>query len=158
MPVNIEPLTAAEDVEWCARVMSASEPCITLGRAYRACHSVLNNPSKECYLIRQGRERAGLLILDMNGPFPGYIQSVCLAAEARGRGIGSEAIRWAEERIFRASPNVFICVSSFNPEAQRLYERLGFEHVGVLHQLIVPGHDERLLRKTRGPWTEFQRT
>jgi hypothetical protein len=37
-----------------------------------------------------------------------------------------------------------------------LYERLGFEAVGVLRELIVPGHDEVLLRKTRGPWKEFR--
>ena len=32
---------------------------------------------------------------------------------------------WAEARILRESPNVFICVSSFNPDARRLYERQG---------------------------------
>ena len=35
-------------------------------------------------------------------------------------------IRWAENRIFRDSPNAFICVSSFNAGARRLYEELGF--------------------------------
>jgi len=66
-------------------------------------------------------------------------------------------IRWAEDRIFRDSPNVFICVSSFNPGARRLYERLGFEEVGVLRAFAVADHDEVLLRKTCGSWSEFQR-
>jgi len=67
-------------------------------------------------------------------------------------------IRWAERRIARDSPNVFICVSSFNLNACRLYERLGFEPVGVLRNLIVSGHDEILLRKTHGSWAEFRKS
>ena len=38
----------------------------------------------------------------------------------------------------------------------RFYERRGFEFVGVLRELIIPGHDEILLRKTRGTWTAFR--
>ena len=60
--------------------------------------------------------------------------------------------------IFRDSPNVFICVSSFNAGARRLYERLGFELVGTLRELHVPGHDELLLRKTTGSWKTFEQT
>jgi [ribosomal protein S18]-alanine N-acetyltransferase len=57
-----------------------------------------------------------------------------------------------------ASPSgrVNICVSSFNTAARRLYERLGFQQVGVLRDFIVVGHDEILLRKTRGAWADFQ--
>jgi len=33
----------------------------------------------------------------------------------------------------------------------------GFEQFGVLREFVVPGHDEVLLRKTRGPWTAFHR-
>jgi [ribosomal protein S18]-alanine N-acetyltransferase len=98
------------------------------------------------------------VIIDMRGLLRGYVQTVCVRADRRGEGLGSRLVRYAEDRIFRESPNVFICVSSFNPDARRLYERLGFEPIGSLRELIVPGHDELLLRKTRGPWTEFQRT
>ena len=56
------------------------------------------------------------------------------------------------------SPDAFNCVSSFNAGARRLYERLGFEPAGELRELIVPGCDELLLRKTRGPWSEFRQT
>lgn len=57
----------------------------------------------------------------------------------------------AEERILRDVPNVFVCVSSFNTEARRLYLRLGYEPVGELKDYIVAGHSELLLRKTTGP-------
>jgi ribosomal protein S18 acetylase RimI-like enzyme len=50
---------------------------------------------------------------------------------------------------------VFLCVSSFNTAARRLYERLGFEVVGRFPDFIVRDHDELLLRRTTGPWAEF---
>jgi ribosomal protein S18 acetylase RimI-like enzyme len=64
-------------------------------------------------------------------------------------------MRFAEERIFRQSPNVFLCVSSFNRRAQKFYERLGYACVGELTDFLVPGHSEILLRKTRGPLLAF---
>jgi ribosomal-protein-alanine N-acetyltransferase len=156
MTLDIEPLTARDDIEWCAQTMATNEPWQTLGRDYNGCVGVLSNAGKERYLIRAGGERAGLLILDMTGPLPGYIQTICVAGGVRNRGVGSAALAWAEERIFRDSPNVFMCVSSFNHEAQRLYQRLGFEHIGTLRSFVVDEHDEWLLRKTRGSWSGFR--
>jgi len=66
-------------------------------------------------------------------------------------------MRFAEERIFRESPNVFLCVSSFNPRAKALYERLGYEAVGELNDYIVRGHSEHIFRKTIGPIREFRK-
>jgi hypothetical protein len=66
-------------------------------------------------------------------------------------GLGTRLIGFAEERIFREWPNVFLCVSSFNPDARRLYERLGYQAIGTLTDYIVAGCDEILMRKTRGP-------
>jgi ribosomal protein S18 acetylase RimI-like enzyme len=63
---------------------------------------------------------------------------------------------FAERRILAETPNVFICVSSFNDGARRLYERLGYEVVGELKDYIVAGHSEILLRKTIGPLTGFR--
>jgi ribosomal protein S18 acetylase RimI-like enzyme len=157
MTLNIDPLTSRDDLEWCARVMAENEPWRTLKRDYGSSLDVLSNPLKERYVVRADGSRVGLLILDMTGPFPGYIQTIGIAPEARNRGIGTRTLAWAEERIFRESPNVFICVSSFNPDAQRLYARRGFEKIGVLKHYIVDEHDEWLLRKTRGSWDAFRR-
>ena len=57
----------------------------------------------------------------------------------------------AEEIIFSYSPNVFLCVSSFNKKAKRFYERLGYKRVGILKDFLIKGADEYLLRKTKGP-------
>ena len=52
---------------------------------------------------------------------------------------------------------MFICVSSFNPGAQRFYRSLGYETIGELKDFVVRGHSEILLRKTIAPWREFKK-
>jgi [ribosomal protein S18]-alanine N-acetyltransferase len=156
MDVRIEPLSSAGDLEWCAQLMAASEPWITLRRDLDACRAALSNPVKERYIVRDGDERVGLLILDMTGPFPGYVQSIAVAPAARNRGIGTRVLQWAEERILRDSPNVFMCVSSFNPDALRLYRRVGYQVIGTLQGFVVDEHDEFLLQKRRGSWEAFR--
>ena len=70
---------------------------------------------------------------------------------------GYALLSFAEERIFAVSPNVFLCVSAFNPRARQLYERRGFRHVGTLSDYIVAGIDEHLMRKTIGPIDGYKR-
>jgi len=147
----IRTLAGRAEAEACARIMSGSEPWITLGRGYDASLALLESPDRECYVALADGAVVGFLILNMQGAFVGYLQTVCVAAEARGRGIGTELVRFAEERIFRESPNVFLCVSSFNPDARRLYERLGYVLVGELTDYLVRTHAELLYRKTIGP-------
>jgi len=89
----------------------------------------------------------------MQGAFVGYIQSVVVRDDCRG--LGTALITLAERRILRDAPNVFICASSFNAPARRLYERLGYTVVGELTDYIVRAHSETLLRKTTGPLAEF---
>jgi hypothetical protein len=96
-------------------------------------------------------ERAGFLIISMQGAFVGYVQLLGVADKFRGQGVGRELIGFAEQRIFRETPNVFICVSDFNQEAQRFYAKAGYQRVGELRDFIVAGRAEFLLRKTIGP-------
>lgn len=143
------------DLRACARFMAGDGPWKVLGRDYKACLRAASAPMREVYAAREAGQALGFIILQMTGTFRGYIQAVCVAPEARGRGIGTMMISFAEERIFRESPNVFICVSSFNRGAQRLYRRLGYTKTGTLKDFIVKGYDEFLLRKTLGPLNEF---
>jgi ribosomal protein S18 acetylase RimI-like enzyme len=137
--------------------MANSEPWITLRRDYDASLKILIDPSREVHLAMVGDEIVGFTILNMQGAFVGYLQSVCVAPQWRGKGIGSELMDYVEKRILSENPNVFICVSSFNERVQKLYERRGYEVVGELKNWIVPGHSEILLRKTIAPLTEFKR-
>ena len=118
----------------------------------------MRDETKERYvaLTEDGRP-AGFVIVNMAGAFVGYIQTVCVAADMRGQGVGARLLRFAEERVYRDSPNVFMCVSSFNDRARKLYERVGYQVVGELTDYLVRGHSEILMRKSLGSLDEFYR-
>ncbi len=156
--LEIRPLGSPEEARACARMMAGSEPWVTLGRGYEESLALVSDSSREMYVASQDGRVLGFLILNMAGAFVGYVQTICVAEVARSRGIGSRLLQFAEERVFRESPNVFLCVSSFNPRARALYERLGYELVGELTDYIVSGHSEHLLRKTIGPIRDFRRS
>lgn len=139
------------DVHACASLMSASEPWTTIGRTYEESAALLGDPSKEVYVAYDGDRFLGFIILIVRGALVGYIQIIAVEPEARSSGVGSTLVRYAEERIFAEFPNVFLCVSSFNPRARALYERLGYAIVGELKDYLVSGASEFLMRKTIGP-------
>jgi ribosomal protein S18 acetylase RimI-like enzyme len=151
----IAPLASDAEAQWCARLMSSSEPWITLGRSYADSLERMRNSDKERYVARLGAVLAGFVVLNLQGAFVGYLQTICVSPEFRGRGIGTKLVEFAEKRIFTDSPNVFLCVSSFNHEARRLYERLGYKMIGALGDYVVRDHSELLLRKTTGPIADF---
>ena len=152
MEWTIARLETEADAKACARLMASSEPWLTLGRTYEASLAIIRDPTREVFVLRDGTEKlSGFLILCLTGAFVGYIQTICIDPDCRGQGLGSRLLAFAEERILSQFPNVFMCVSSFNHDARRLYERLGYRAVGELSDYIVAGHSEILLRKTLGP-------
>ena len=153
----IRPLRPGDESRRCARMMAASEPWITLKRGYVESLAIVEGRDREVHVALEDGELRGFLILNMAGAFAGYIQTVCVAPEARSRGIGTRLVRFAEARVFRESPNVFLCVSSFNPRARALYRRLGYARVGELPDFLIPGHSEVIFRKTIGSFDEFKR-
>jgi len=157
MTLEVRKLGGEQEAAECARWMAASEPWITLGRGVDSALRLLAIPTKEAWVAEDAGVLQGLIVLDLTGPLPGYIQVICVRPDSRGRGVGRELIRFAERRVFEHSPNLFLCVSSFNHPAQRFYAQLGYEVVGALKDFLVAGHDEILLRKTLGPWTEYRR-
>jgi [ribosomal protein S18]-alanine N-acetyltransferase len=152
----IQRLQTEAEAQTCARMMASSEPWLTLGRGYDASLRILQDPTREVYVARNPTGIVGFIILCMTGAFVGYIQTVLIDRDHRGGGLGSQLLQFAEQRILRESPNIFMCVSSFNPDAQRLYQRLGYRVVGELTDYIVAGHSEILLRKTVGPTTGYR--
>ena len=154
--VLIRLLQNPEESQLCAGWMASSEPWITLRTTYENALKALTDPGREVYVACPKGAIAGFVILDLRGPFSGYIRTICVAPEYRNLGIGRKLIAFAEERIFRESPNVFLCVSSFNPRAQAFYACLGYERVGEFKDYVVKGHAEILMRKSLGPLRDFQ--
>jgi len=156
MTFRIKKLSGRNEARACAQIMAASEPWITLQRNYNESLKIVTNPWREVYVALAKSEVIGFIILQLEGTFTGYIQTIAIKEEWRNRGIGSQLLAFAERKIFSRKPNVFLCVSSFNKKAQKLYRRLGYQKVGVLRNFIVNGHDEILLRKTIGPLAGFK--
>ena len=154
--VTIRPLSGLEEAQWCAQLMANSEPWMTLERDYEASLSIITDLNLERYILLAGDEPAGFILIAMNGALTGYIKSIVIAPAFRNQGLGTTLLTFAEERIFRDRPNAFICVSSFNPDAKKLYERQGYKVIGLLEDYIGPGHGEYLMRKSTGPIAEFQ--
>jgi len=154
--MKIQKLQNQDEASECARIMSSSEPWITLGRTYEKCMMILNDKSREVYVAYKDNELIGFIILIMTGALTGYIQTLAVKEDYRGQGLGAEIMKFAEDRILAERPNVFICVSSFNPRAQDFYKHLGYELIGELKEYIIPGHSEYLLRKTVGPFKTFK--
>jgi len=154
MNVEMRLLRGVDEAEECAGMMAASEPWITLGRGYRESLSVVSDPSREVYVAVIDGRITGFVVVEMRGAFTGYIKSICVAPDLRGRGIGARLMAYAEKRIFGETPNVFLCVSDFNDGARRFYQGLGYETVGELRDYLVRGSSEILMRKTTGPLSE----
>lgn len=153
---TIVPLRDTGDEESCARIMSSSEPWVTLGRDYVKSLAIVRASPQDAFVaLDDAGAVAGFVLILMNGAFTGYIRSIGVRADLRSRGVGEALMRFAESHIFRRSPNVFLCVSDFNARARAFYERLGYSVVGPLPDYVATGYTEWIMRKTRGPLDGF---
>ena len=153
---TIRQTTDPEDFSVCSKMMSLTDPWITLDMDYDQCLKAFEGDFKEIYLLETGKEIAGFVIIQICGTFSGYIQTICVGDEYRGKGYGRKLLQFCEERILKFSPNVFICVSSFNKGALKLYLDFGFKLVGEMENFVKQGYSELFLRKTFGPRTGYK--
>ena len=149
--ILIRHTTDPKDFAGCALMMSETDPWITLEMNYDQCLKAFEGECKEIYVIEYENVIAGFVIIQTAGTFSGYIQTICIDKAFRGNGLGKKLLKFCEERILKYSPNVFICVSSFNKGAIRLYYDFGFKLIGELENFVKNGFSELLLRKTIGP-------
>ena len=143
-------------IEICAEMMSGTDPWIRYGMDYDLCLQAFDGEFREIYILEIEKVIVGFAVLQMTGTFKGYIQSLCINEQWRGRGLGLKLLQFCEEKILEISPNIFICVSEFNHKAIKLYVKFGFELIGRLNDFLKPGITELLMRKTYGPVVGYQ--
>ena len=144
--ITIEP-AQNDDYEWCARLMSSNEPWITLKRDLDGARAAMRRPGTELFVARSGGDCLGFVLLAPYGLAASpYVASIAVDEAARGRGVGSRMLRFAEQR-YTGRRNIFLLVSDFNPRARQLYERTGYEYIGEIKDYVVAGHSELLFRK-----------
>lgn len=134
----------------CADMMSRTDPWARMGLSLDFCLRAFEGFFREVYILELDHKLEGFVILQVTGSFKGYIQTLCVSESMRNKGLGKKLLEYAEARIHRISPNLFICVSTFNTRALKLYEDFGFSRVGILNNFLKEGFDEILLRKTKG--------
>ncbi len=146
-PLVIEPGSNA-DFEWAAQLMATSEPWTRLRRGIEQCRAVFDSAEHQTFVAREADRRVGFLVLRLRGVVNSpYIPSIGVAADARGRGVGSALLRFVEQQVPADARDMFLCVSAFNTRARVLYERHGYRAVAELHDYIIPGSTEILMRK-----------
>lgn len=137
-----------DDREWCAQLMAGSEPWITLGRTIEQTRAIFDRRNYLLYVGRRAGIRCGFLLIHPRGVAGSpYIASLAVSEDARGAGIGSAFLQFAETLLRPAHRHLFICVSSFNTRAAALYEKRGYEMVGELKDYAIEGASEYLLHK-----------
>ncbi|HEY8591102.1 MAG TPA: ribosomal protein S18-alanine N-acetyltransferase [Naasia sp.] len=109
-------------------------------------------------LVPEGEDRpvlgyGGLLA----SPPDGDIQTVALAEDLRGRGLGRVLVRaLLDEAERKGVTSVFLEVRADNAVAQALYASMGFEALGVRPRYYKGGIDAVTMRRT-APEPQYER-
>jgi len=137
-----------QEKDLAAKLLASSEPWITLHITEEQCKMTCHDPEYQMYIAYKNDKPAGIILLDPKGVAGSpYIKSIAVFPEFRGQGIGTKLLSFAEDLFRNKSRHIFICVSSFNLKARRLYEKYGFEAVGELKDYIIIGASEILMHK-----------
>jgi ribosomal protein S18 acetylase RimI-like enzyme len=131
--------------------MLESEPWKTLQFKSDTCLQAVSHPHRESHIARSQGHFCGFVVINLLGPFAGYIQLLGVAPAYRSQGVGAALLDCAKRRIFAEQPNVFLCVSAFNTGAIRFYLQRGYSQAGEIENYVVQGQSEWLMRKTHGP-------
>jgi GNAT superfamily N-acetyltransferase len=86
--------------------------------------------------------------------FEPMIEYLCVREDMRGRGVGSALIKHFEDVLFPEADNLYLFVSDINPDAMRLYVRLGYAQIGAMPNFNLIAQTEFLHRKSRRPRQE----
>ena len=96
-------------------------------------------------------DRYGVIVVQRRGVAGSpYVASLAVAADVRGRGVGSCLLAFAEDHV-REAAHLFLCVSSFNARARGFYERHGYEVAAEFKEYVIAGASELLMHKRLRP-------
>lgn len=76
-----------------------------------------------------------------------YLETLGLAANARGTGIGRAVIDWMGREIDGVAGNLWLCVTEWNASARAFYRASGFVEVAPLPGLVQEDQAEIFMRK-----------
>jgi ribosomal protein S18 acetylase RimI-like enzyme len=138
----------------CGAIVASSPPWSTLGETIDFRRFIA---LKQAYIaIRQdagGEQVAGFIIFSADPVFArgGYLRAIGVSPAFRRMGIGSALLLFAEKTTSRQAMNLYLCVSSFNRNAQRFYRERGYRKAGSLPGLTSPDSSEYIYWKRLKP-------
>lgn len=105
----------------------------------------------EIYVAVDNDECKGFIWVIPKGIFHSfpYIHIIAVKSKNRGQGIGEALLRFVENEYFTCNAKLFLVVADFNPNAKRLYERLGYSEIGEIPNLYRNGISECLMMKSK---------
>jgi len=142
-----------EDRAAIVTMLASSEPWKKLGYT-DADWQKLFDPlptGREGFVIESGGGVAGFALLRPKFLMGDYLELLVVAPSARSNGLGSALLKHIEGLVFARVKNLFACVSDFNAEARKFYQKNGYQEIGPMPNFLIPGSAEMLLRKTVGP-------
>lgn len=144
------------DREAVVRMLAGSDPWKRLGYAAPDWERLFDRLSqdREGFVIELDGAPAGLALLRQRFLMGDYLELLVIAASARGKGLGRALLSHLESLVFARAKNLFVCVSDFNKDARRFYQKHGYQEIGPMPNFLIPGSAEILLRKTVGPARE----
>jgi ribosomal protein S18 acetylase RimI-like enzyme len=138
-------------------MLTGSEPWKTLGYTDADWKKLLDPipQGREGHVIEANGAVAGFALVRLKFLLGDYLELLVLSPAARGSGLGGALLGHIEDVVFARAKNLFACVSDFNAEARKFYMKNGYQEVGPMPSLLIPGSAEILLRKTVGPSRNF---
>ncbi|MBF0496286.1 MAG: GNAT family N-acetyltransferase [Deltaproteobacteria bacterium] len=147
---SLNPLNNRNDAITIGELLAKINPWITLG--FTSNHFMnyftRRDPGLNRYLVVQNGHKIGTVCVRYPWLRGAYIELIGLAEPYQGRGLGRQIIHWVVDQTRQESRNLWVAVSEFNPRAMSFYERQGFRVAALLPDLVKPGFDEILMRKT----------
>jgi ribosomal protein S18 acetylase RimI-like enzyme len=153
---RIVPMSSSH-IEQCELITAGSDPWITLHERIDFKKYIL---LKEAHVCIAGNKVAGFLVFTPEPVFArgGYLRALGVSPSMRRQGIGLLLLTFAEKETARFSRNLYLCVSSFNRNAQTFYKKLGYARAGKLTDLIIPGASEYIYWKRLRPLSREARS
>jgi ribosomal protein S18 acetylase RimI-like enzyme len=76
-----------------------------------------------------------------------YLRLIGVRPDAVGSGIGAGLLDAVERMAVAVSNDLFLLVSDFNHDAQRFYQRHGYQQIGSIPAYMLPDVSELIFRK-----------
>jgi len=142
-----------EDRKTLVTMLAESEPWKKLGYTDTDWKKLFDPlpAGREGFVIESGGTVAGFALLRPKFLMGDYLELLVVAPSARSKGLGSALLAHIESLVFARVKNLFACVSDFNAEARKFYQKNGYQEIGPMPNFLIPGSAEMLLRKTVGP-------